>query len=342
MSILRLLWLCLAALLITACSERKPPARPFAAYDTPPAPDYAQPGSWSCLPDRDDSGNRTPPEVSPEAQADAPADVFFIHPTTFEGGVAWNAHPRDPELNAKTDEWAVLHQASIFNAAARVYAPRYRQMCLGGFFAEDTASERQALALAYQDIETAFRYYLTHYNQGRPFIIAAHSQGSFHGIRLVRELIDGQPLQAQLVAAYLPGWPLPADAFAALPVCDSATQTGCVVSWCSWREGVVPKNHDSYYRGAVVVNPITWRRDSLPSDPAMHQGFLAANFKKMRRQALRAQVQDGYLWVSNPMPLFPLRNYHIGDYNLFWLDVRTNVRDRVATFVANGDKTVQN
>ena len=336
----RILWLLLPVLWLAACSDHKPPTRPFAAFDAPPPPDYRQAVAWSCLPEREDAADQVPPGVAPGDPDLAEADVFFIHPTTFEGGVAWNAHPLDRELNAKTDEWAIRHQASIFNQAARVYAPRYRQMCLGGFFSADSASKAAALELAYTDVQAAFRHYLTHYNQGRPIVIAGHSQGSLHGIRLVQEFFDGQARQAQLVAAYLPGWPFPAEAFRSLPVCDSATQTGCVVGWCSWKEGVTPKGHDTYYRDAVVVNPITWQRDSLPSPVAAHQGFLAANFHKMRSQSLTAQVQDGYLWVSNPLPLSPLRNYHIGDYNLFWLDVRANAAARIAAFTGSTAETV--
>ncbi|RMG59175.1 MAG: DUF3089 domain-containing protein [Bacteroidetes bacterium] len=328
----RLLWLLIPVVVLTACSDLKPPKRPFASYELPPPPDYRQPEAWSCLPDREDSGDLTPPGVSPENQAAASVDVFFIHPTTFEGGVAWNAHPLDRELNAKTDEWAIRHQATVYNVAARVYAPRYRQMALGGFFTEDSASKHAALRIAYEDVRTAFQYYLAHYNQGRPLIIAGHSQGSLHGIHLLREFFDGKPLQEQLVAAYLPGWPIPANTYAHIPVCDSATQTGCVASWCSWKEGVIPKDYDTYYRGAIVVNPVSWTTDTTISRQEAHLGFLGKNFKTIHRQALTTQIRDGYLWVSNPLPFSPLRNYHIGDYNLFWVDIRENVAARVAAF----------
>ncbi len=41
-----------------------------------------------------------------------------------------------------------------------------------------------AFDLAYEDLKTAFENYLKHYNKGRPIIIASHSQGSLHALRL--------------------------------------------------------------------------------------------------------------------------------------------------------------
>ena len=93
-----------------------------------------------CFTFKDDFADKTPAfleknnQLENSNQAEAPVDVFFVHPTTFMGGLAWNADPKDVELNAKTDEYAVKNQASIFNGSGRLYAPRYRQMSFGGFF----------------------------------------------------------------------------------------------------------------------------------------------------------------------------------------------------------------
>jgi len=261
------------------------------------------------------------------------ADVFFIHPTTFHSQTQWNAALDDAELNTRTDEWAVKNQASIFNGSCRVYAPRYRQMTMSGFFSADKKSEFQALELAYRDVKQAFEHYLAHANEGRPMVIAAHSQGAAHGIRLLREFFDGKPMQDQLVVAYLPGWPFPADTFAQVPVCQSPDQTGCVISWCAWQEGIIPPNLDTHYRDAVVVNPVTWRTDGAPSPQSEHDGFIARKYDKIRPQALTAQAHEGILWVSKPLPIMGMKNYHIGDFNLFWLDTRYNVARRISAFL---------
>ena len=328
-----LILIVLSPLFLACNGSRIPPKHAFEDYAPAPVPDYAQQSAWSCLPDKEDFADKTPPGVE-SGQDTAQVDVFFIHPTTFMGGLAWNASVQDQELNAKTDERAILHQASLFNGSGRVFAPRYRQMSFGGFFTEDTLSKIKALNLAYEDVKASFVYYLENLNQGRPILIASHSQGSIHGIRLVREFFDGQELQDKLVAAYLVGWPFPADTFQSIPVCQSPEETGCVLSWCTWKEGYQPESLDTYYQDAVVVNPLHWQADSSLAHKEMHQGFLKGNYKKIKAQALQAQVHQGILWVSNPIPLAGnVKNYHVGDYNLFWLDVRENVAQRVTAYL---------
>ena len=81
----------------------------------------------------------------------------------------WNASIEDRKLNDKTDGSTILYQASIFNGAGKVYAPRYRQAHLHAYFTNKRKGEAQkAFELAYADVKAAFEYYLQHYNQGRP------------------------------------------------------------------------------------------------------------------------------------------------------------------------------
>lgn len=319
----------------------EPPARPFTQYDPPPAPDYSQPSAWASLPTQPDPADYTPPGVTPENQAQAPADVFFIHPTIYFSSEQWSAALSDTALNREVDQSTIKHQASVFNHSARVYAPRYRQMSYPGFFSPDTASERQALELAYQDVKAAFEYFLAHYHEGRPLIIASHSQGTAHGLRLMREYFDGKPLQDKLVAAYLVGWPFPADTFAHLPVCAEPSQTGCVMGWCSYQMGKLDPAHETFYRGSVVVNPISWRYDTLLTAKSQHDGFLKGDYRSIVPQKLQAQAHDGVLWVSKPLLIMPSPNYHIADYNLFWVDIRQNVAQRVAAYLARSEAASQ-
>ena len=325
-------WIYLSNVLLLGCSEPLPPQASFDAHELPTPPDYTLADAWASLPDKQDPADELPKGVAPTSKPKT-VDVFFIHPTTFFDTSRWNAGVYDSALNANTDEWAIKNQASIFNEQARIYAPRYRQMTYNGFFTKDLATEIRAINVAYEDIKAAFEYYLAHYNQGRPILVASHSQGSIHGIRLLKEYFDGKPLQPQLVAAYLVGWPFPADTFEVIPVCESPEQTGCIMGWSTWRKGKLPKNYEQFYRGAVVVNPLTWQTDEALAPKHLHQGLVGYKFQLQREGKLQAQIHDGVLWVNRPLPFITNPDYHIADYNLFWPNVRENVATRISAYL---------
>lgn len=323
----------LSLLLLSSC-EVTPPQSTFNPEAIPSAPDYAARANWSCLPDKDDYADMVPSTVgSEDQQAEAAADVFFIHPTTFMESENWNADVYDEGLNHSTDSRAIKHQASIFNAAGRVFAPRYRQMVYAGFFSEDKASMKEAGEVAYSDVKAAFEYYLRNWNEGRPIIIAGHSQGSFHGMNLLKEYFDGTELQSQLVAAYLPGWPIPTDFYTHIPASNSPDQIGCVSGWCTFKEGYEPESIHTFYQNAIVTNPVNWKSDGTPSTEEEHMGFLMENYEKVYYNAVNTQAHEGILWISNPILFLSYKNYHVGDFNLFWLDVRANAVERVNAYL---------
>src|SRR5262249_16253736 len=204
-----------------------------------PAPDYASASAWAAWPGRPGGANAVPANFpAHDRQAEARGDVFFIHPTTYLYLLPGNA-PYDAAGRSKTliESYVLRFQASAFNGCCRIFAPRYRQASLGTFFRLGPNSAA-ALNLAYSDVLRAFDYYLAHENHGRPFIIASHSQGSIHAMRLLQERVAGTPLQGQLVAAYAVGSSLPQDIEkSGLPVCREARETGCVINWASVTSG---------------------------------------------------------------------------------------------------------
>lgn len=329
----------LVCILISSCGSQKPPVVNFSDVELPAAPDYSKLEHWAAHPDVADEADGVPLDSLRDKQGAAKVDVFFIHPTTFRDLEAWNGDLADKELNQKTDESAMRHQASIFNGAGRVYAPRYRQMTYPGFFSkgEQRRTGFQAYEVAYQDVKLAFEYYLENENEGRPFILAGHSQGTAHGIRLVREFIDGKPLSEQLVAAYLVGWPFPADTFEVLRPCENPGETGCYASWCTFAWDYFPEEAAGFYKDATCTNPVTWTLEEETSPEEAHKGLVMQNFSKTYDRALEAKVEGGILWITKPdIPFkvfFRFQNYHIADYNLFWLDVRQNAELRAANFL---------
>ena len=158
-----------------------------------PPPDYADPKNWAALPSKPGLAGYVPRGVAPAA-TDSPVDVFFVHPTGYLSGGEWNS-PLDP--NSKTEEntnWMMANQASAFNGCCNVYAPRYREGSIFTYFSAPPDLFKKTMDLAYGDVDRAFTYFLAHHSKGKPFILASHSQGTFHAFRLIQERIDGTPL----------------------------------------------------------------------------------------------------------------------------------------------------
>ena len=103
------------------------------------------------------------------------------------------------------------------------------------------------VALGYQDVVDAWNYYLEHDNHNRGVVLIGHSQGSGVLARLIANEIEGQPIQANIISALLTGSrvAVPAGAvvggqFEEMPLCESAIQTGCIITFASFRETIPP------------------------------------------------------------------------------------------------------
>jgi hypothetical protein len=230
---------------------------------------------------------------------------------------------------------AVYFQASAFLNAGKLYVPYYRQAHLRSYASFENGG-KEALNLAYSDIKEAFKVYLEKYNHSRPIIIASHSQGTTHAIRLLKEFFDGKSLQNQLVAAYLPGIAIKKNEFKTIQMMTNPTEIGGFVSWNTFKKNYYPKKYEEWFKGKEVSNPIDWD-NSNESEQSDHKGFLFTN-DKIYKQALQVYVKDGILWISTPH--FPYRllvltkkRYHAGDINLFWEDIRENASLRVDSYL---------
>jgi hypothetical protein len=302
-------------------------------------PDYSNPICWAAHPGIRDLSDSFPTALAYEKR-DTIADVFFLHPTTFlenkKKPKAWNASIKDASLNARTDYSTILYQASVFNASCRIFAPRYRQAHIAAFYSKDTATSRKAFALAYDDIKNAFEYYLKYENKGRPIIIASHSQGTLHAARLLKDFFEDKPLYAQLVVAYLWGMPIPPEYFKSIPLCEDSAQTNCLLSWRLYQKGYIPEIIEKEKFNALVVNPITWNTDSTYISSVYHKGAVLFNFNKLYAKTHGAKINKGIVWIDRPkFPfsfLYTRKNYHAGDINLFYVDIRNNIKQRIKKF----------
>ncbi|MBC8048480.1 MAG: DUF3089 domain-containing protein [Fimbriimonadaceae bacterium] len=335
----RILFFFFVAGILFSCSATKPVTVTYSDKTSPTAPDYSNSFYWSALPDKKDSADHVPsksPVILIDGQETAKADVFFIYPTQFYSETEWNADLNDIKLNKQIDTRAIKNQATVFNGSCKIYAPRYRQASYNTYFSLTNPDADKAFALAYSDIKNAFQYYLDNYNDGRPIIIAGHSQGTKMAQWILRDFFDGNPLHDKLIVAYLIGTPVYNNEFKTILPCDSANQTGCFISWRTYLEGNEPKVDDMNKENIIVMNPLTFSREISLADQKLNSGGLNRDSETIIPEMCNAQIHDDILWVSKPdvpgKALLFLKNLHIADYNLFWLPIRENVAKRIDVY----------
>lgn len=323
------------------------PKEPFQTYDPPPAPDYAQRMAWALEPTR-------PEVIAPDEQ---PVDVFFLAPTTYDGGRDWNAPIGEPRADRYFRRAIAPNYAGPFVRLGRIFAPRYRQASLYTLLTlrEDA---REARRFAYGDVARAFRFYLNHYNQGRPFILVGVEQGGALGARLLAEEIAPDPaLRARLVAAYLIETVVPADA-PPIPPCAARGQTGCLAAWATAVVGDRERSQALLDRSLVwgpggqldtlngrlplCFNPLLGAVSDQPAPARLNLG--AANATGLEWGArpafltrqVSAQCESGILRVSRPKSASLRPDGSWADrrkapgYNLFWADLEADAKARVA------------
>ncbi len=333
----------LLVLIFTACSPKNFSSLATYRFQSKTGvPDYSDMHYWAAHPWKWDPSDSIPKPLRKGFVKDSVVDVFFVYPTTFTSpdDSSWNATIDDAELNAKTDYSAILYQASVFNEESRVFSPRYRQAHYRAFNTEDKRSANKAFALAYEDVKNAFEYYLKHYNNGRPIIIASHSQGTLHAAHLLKDYFDGKPLERKLVAAYIIGLPVKEDYFKNIPACNSPEKTSCVVSWRTYEKGYEGEPYIQQENFKVInINPLTMRQDTLYAPAEKNIGGMLRDFNKLLPGLTDAQVHGNILWASKPQffgnVFLNFKNYHIADYNLFYSNIREDVKRRIGYYWKN-------
>lgn len=301
--------------------------------------DYSIMDHWAAHPWKWDYSDSVPQSIRAGYNPDTTkADIFFIHPTSYTDVTmpfGWNAPVDDAALNKATDEGTILFQASIFNEAGRVFAPRYQQANINAYYTLNRQAAKKALDNAYADVKAAFEYYLAHYNNGRPIIIASHSQGSTHSQRLVKEFFDGKPLQSQLVAAYIVGMDLNPNQYTSLTECTTPAQTGCLCSWRTYESGYIPLYIIKLEQfNSIVTNPLTWNTAKPKAPRTANKGTTLGLFDVVVPGLADAEAKARVLWV-NPgrfSDAIGTNNYHVMDMNLFYVNIRENAKLRVNSF----------
>jgi hypothetical protein len=278
-------------------------AVPAGAQSPAPRNDYSKADTWLCRPGGQDAcavdltativaedGRMTAEKFTPNPN---PAiDCFYVYPTVSldPGG--------NSDMTAGPEERNVIRaQFARFASHCRPFAPLYRQATLTALRANAAgATVAVDRALGYNDVLDAWNHYLEHDNNGRGVVLIGHSQGSGVLTQLLRNEIDGKPIQSQIVSALLLGTnvavPKGKDvggAFKNLPLCRAANQTGCVISYVSFRSTIPPPEGSRFGRVADAG------MEAACTNPAALGGG---------RAPLHAYLSTAtHEWVSPPMKI---------------------------------------
>lgn len=311
--------LTLLGALASACftfSQTTPPAtqeKPKAATPAVPSKnDYGNGDSWLCRPGRQDACavDLSTTVIDAEgklknevwaANSKAPIDCFYVYPT-----VSVDPTPNSDMIPGPEEKSVVAVQFARFGSQCRPYAPMYRQVTLTALRAA-LAGTPMAVdrALAYNDVLDAWNYYLEHDNQGRGVVLIGHSQGSGVLTQLIKNEIDGKPVESRIVSALLLGTSLPVPkgkdvggAFKHMPLCHAATQTGCVVTYASFRANVPPPANSRF--GKVTGDDMM----SACTNPAALSGGSGElhAYLGSRKSGLSSSADPGP-WVKPPQPI---------------------------------------
>ena len=272
--------------------------------------DYSDPKNWLCLPGRQDACvvDQTATIVAADGKLSreawksdpgAPIDCFYVYPTvsTDPGG--------NSDMIAGAEENGVVRlQLARFGSQCRLFAPLYRQATLTALRAAATGTPIAVdRTLAYNDVADAWNSYLQRDNNGRGVVLIGHSQGSGVLTQLIRNEIDGKPVQSRLVSALLLGTNLPVPrgkdaggAFQNIPLCRTAKQVGCAIAYASFRSTVPPPENSRFGRVqgdnmmAACVNPA-----ALSGGRGELRAYLAAGGRSITGSSSPPQP-----WVTPP------------------------------------------
>jgi hypothetical protein len=284
------------------------------AETSPEAGDvYANPDAWLCRPGREDActvdldatiiaADGTLTREPFHADPAAPIDCFYVYPTvsTEPGGNADRVI--EPEERRVAEQ-----QFARFGAKCRLFAPMYRQFTMTALRAmlarRPIPVDRE---LGYDDVVAAWNDYLARDNHGRGVVLIGHSQGSGVLTQLIKNEIDGKPVQARLVSAILMGTNLPVPegrdvggAFQHIPVCRSNSQTGCVIAFADFRADAPPPVDSLFGMAPDGMQAVCANPAALGGGPGAMDAYLSARTTGTAGNS----PEQLFPWTMPPQPI---------------------------------------
>jgi hypothetical protein len=305
----------------------------------PVATDYSQVNHWLSIP------------VVTKA-----VDVFYLYPTAWQRGdnEPYICEIDNPSMLAGSAS-AFTRTATAFEPLANIYAPYYRQADAAYALALPLPAHDALIAgIPTLDAVTAFDYYIKHFNHGRPFILAGHSQGSNVLINLLTGYLKDNPdVYQRMIAAYVIGYPVTAQIIKDNPhlkFAEGPDDTGVIISYNTQAPDVAPADNP-VLSGLVglVINPITWTRSETVGNTTEGLGSIMPDpvtrvFEPVPQYAdAQVDIANGVLicTTANEDGLyefsqhrFPRGLYHSFDYPFYYFNIRANAQNRVNKYLA--------
>lgn len=295
--------------------------------------DYSDNSHWLSLPEN----------------TDKPVDIFYVYPTV------WHKISENEADICRIDNATMLEgapqafaiQATAFETVGNIFAPYYRQVDAAVCLSLSIEDQIEMLSGApKQDLFDALDYYFENYNEGRPFILAGHSQGSDMLLFVLSEYMKEHPeVYDRMIAAYVIGYSVTDNYLLNNPhlkFAEGAGDTGVIISYNTEAPGVQADN-PVLLENANVINPVSWVRDETPASASESMGSLingqyiehfADATIDLERGVVVCSTADINEFSSNN-GLFPLGVYHSQDYPLYYYDIRANAELRAANFLGS-------
>ena len=333
----------LIAALMAGCIQKGNDA---AADDLPPtegdviaATDYSDTNNWAFVTEN----------------PDMPVDVFFLYPTTYQGETPI-ASIDDEGMRARADEW-YLTKGSAFETAGNVYMPYYRQVNASWALSLPVAErDKYSNGVPKTDAFAAFEYYLEHYNNGRPFILASHSQGSAMMKEILFGYLEQNPdVARRMVAAYPIGIGITEEDLArnpAMKFAENANDTGVIITYNTVAPNAEPDKNGIIVPGSLAINPISWTRsgETAPADNNLGSCMTTGSgMEKIMdladaaiatlygdREAIVCSAADYavYKLPDQMEALFGKGSYHNNDISFYYYNLRENAENRVEKYLS--------
>lgn len=261
-------------------------------------------------------------------------DLFYVVPTCiwdYTDSLGQTRHHMDifnTEQRALTDPSIQLAK-SVLADSCNFFSPYYRQISMDSWLTLDTALIEERFKLAYQDVVDAFHYYMEHDNQGKPFILAGHSQGAKAVIELLKREMTPD-ISRKLIATYAIGYTVTPEelaGYSTLRPAQDSIDTGVLIGFNSVTrpDAVSPLFRDN----VVCINPVNWRTDATPA--TSYQGFTVAQDTTIHTLIVTGIDEEQY-FIPSVAALLPKGNLHVQEFNLYNEDLRKNVLQRIRAF----------